>query len=49
MKYNRMIYDMMGRLLLTRNFADGTCQLPAPGIYILRIDGFKPRKLMVVR
>lgn len=43
------IYDIMGRLLLTRNSADGTYQLPSPGIYILRIEGFKPRKVMVVR
>lgn len=46
---NLQIYDIMGRLLLTRNSADGTYQLPASGIYILRIEGFKPRKVMVVR
>lgn len=43
------IYDIMGRLLLTRRSADGTYQMPAPGVYILRVDGFKPRKVVVVR
>lgn len=42
------IYDMMGRLLVNRCSADGAYQMPAPGVYILRVDGFKPRKVMVV-
>ena len=41
------IYDIMGRLLLTRRSADGTYQLPAPGVYILRVDGFRARKVVV--
>ncbi len=43
------IYDIMGRLLVTSNSADGSYQMPTSGIYILRIDGFKPRKVAVVR
>ena len=43
------LYDMMGRLLTQRRSADGTYQLPDPGGYILRVDGFKPRKVVVVR
>ena len=47
--HSLQLYDMMGRLLLTRRSADGTYQLPAPGVYILRVDGFRPRKVVVVR
>ena len=43
------IYDMMGRLLVHRRSADGTYQMPAPGVYILRVDGFRPQKVVVVR
>ena len=46
--HSLQIYDMMGRLLVNRNSADGAYQMPAPGVYILRVDGFKPRKVMVV-
>ena len=42
------LFDMTGRLLLTRRSADGTYQIPSPGIYILRVDGFRPRKVVVV-
>ncbi len=47
--HSLQIYDMMGRLLVNRNSADGAYQMPAPGVYILRVDGFKPRKVMVLR
>jgi len=43
------IYDIMGRLLVTSNSADGNYQMPTSGIYILRIEGLAPRKVMVVR
>jgi hypothetical protein len=43
------LYDMMGRLLLTRRSADGTYQMPAPGVYILHVDGFRPRKVVVAK
>jgi hypothetical protein len=43
------IYDIMGRLLVNRHSADGTYQLPAPGVYILRVDGFRARKVVVAR
>jgi hypothetical protein len=43
------IYDIMGRLLVNRRSADGTYQLPAPGVYILRVDGFRARKVVVAR
>ena len=43
------LFDMTGRLLLTRRSADGTYQIPSPGIYILRVDGYRPRKVAVVK
>ena len=42
------IYDMMGRMLVNRRSADGTYQMPAPGVYILHVNGYKPRKVVVV-
>lgn len=42
------LFDMTGRLLLTRRSADGTYRIPTPGIYILRVDGFRPKKVVVV-
>ncbi len=42
------LFDMTGRLLLTRRSADGTYQILSPGIYILRVDGFRPRKVVMV-
>ena len=48
-EHSLQIYDMMGRLLVNRRSADGTYQLPAPGVYILRVDGFRARKVVVAR
>lgn len=42
------LFDMTGRLLLTRRSADGTYRISSPGIYILRVDGFRPKKVVVV-
>lgn len=42
------LFDITGRLLLTRRSADGTYRIPTPGIYILRVDGFRPKKVVVV-
>ena len=43
------LFDITGRLLLTRRSADGTYRIPTPGIYILRVDGFRPKKVVVVQ
>jgi hypothetical protein len=48
-EHSLQIYDIMGRLLVNRRSADGTYQLPAPGVYILRVDGFRARKVVVAR
>lgn len=39
---------LTGRLVMSRLSADGHYRLPSAGIYILRINGFKPRKVMLM-
>ena len=43
------IYDLTGRLIVSSPVADGHYRLPSSGAYVLRVDGFKPRKIMVMR
>ena len=43
------IYDLTGRLIVNKPNADGYYRMPSSGVYILRVDGFKPRKVMVVQ
>ena len=42
------IYDLTGRLVMSNRNADGNYRLPSSGMYILRVNGFKPRKVMVM-
>ena len=42
------IYDLTGRLVVNSHTADGHYRLPSAGVYILRVNGFKPRKVMVM-
>lgn len=43
------IYDLTGRLIVSKPDADGYYHMPSSGVYILRVDGFKPRKVMVMQ
>lgn len=43
------IYDLTGRLVVRSRSADGNYRLPSSGMYILRVNGFKPRKVMVMQ
>ncbi len=43
------IYDLTGRLVVNKPDADGYHRMPSSGVYILRVDGFKPRKVMVMQ
>ena len=43
------IYDLTGRLIVSKPDADGYYRMPSSGVYILRVDGFKPRKVMVMQ
>ena len=43
------IFDLTGRLVVSNPEADGCYRLPSAGVYILRVDGFKPRKVMVMQ
>ncbi|MBO4656062.1 MAG: S8 family serine peptidase [Bacteroidales bacterium] len=43
------IYDIMGRLIDSSPIANGSYRLPTAGLYILCVDGLKPRKVMLVR
>lgn len=43
------IYDITGRLVVNTPDANGSFQLPSSGIYILDVNGYKPRKIVVVR
>ena len=42
------IYDLAGRLVVNSHTADGHYRMPSAGVYILRVNGFKPRKVMVI-
>lgn len=42
------IFDLAGRLVVSSPTADGHYRLPSSGIYILRVDGFPPRKVVVM-
>jgi subtilisin family serine protease len=43
------IFDLTGRLVVSKPDADGYCRMPSSGVYIIRVDGFKPRKVMVMQ
>lgn len=43
------VFDLTGRLIINSQTADGQYHLPSSGVYILRVNGFKPRKVMVVQ
>lgn len=43
------VFDMMGRLVVNASSASGTFCVPAPGVYIVRIGGLKPRKILLIR
>jgi hypothetical protein len=47
--HSLQIYDLTGRLVVSSPSADGSYRLPSAGMYIVRVDGFKPRKVMVMR
>ena len=42
------IYDITGRLVTSSASANGTFQVPNSGLYILRVEGFRPKKVMLV-
>jgi hypothetical protein len=42
------IYDLTGRLIVNSRTADGHYRMPSAGVYILRVNGFKPRKVMLM-
>ena len=42
------IYDITGRLVTCSASANGTFQVPNSGLYILRVEGFRPKKVMLV-
>lgn len=46
--HSLQIYDLAGRLVVSSPTADGHYRLPSSGIYILRVDGFPPRKIVVM-
>jgi len=41
------VYDITGRLIVSSPNANGAYRLPSTGVYILQVEGFKPRKVMV--
>ena len=43
------IYDITGRLIVSRANANGSYQMPSPGVYIVDVYGHKPKKIMMVR
>lgn len=43
------IFDMTGRMVVSSNVANGTYQMPSSGVYIILVNGYEPRKVMVVR
>ena len=43
------VFDMMGRLVVNAPSASGTFCVPAPGVYIVRVGGLKPRKILLIR
>lgn len=46
--HSLQIFDLAGRLVVSSPTADGHYRLPSSGIYILRVDGFPPRKVVVM-
>ena len=43
------VYDVKGRCVLSSSKANGTFNLPASGVYIMRIGNLPPRKVVLVR
>ena len=43
------IYDLTGRLILSSQTANGSYVMPSSGVYILCVNGLKPRKVVVTR
>lgn len=41
------VYDITGRLIVNGLDANGTYRMPSAGVYILQVEGFRPRKVMV--
>lgn len=41
------VYDITGRLIVSALDANGTYRMPSAGVYILQVEGFRPRKVMV--
>ena len=43
------LYDITGRLLATSQLSSFTFHLPAPGVYLLKMEGLPARKIVVVK
>lgn len=43
------IYNLTGRLILSSQTANGSYVMPSSGVYILCVNGLKPRKVVVTR
>lgn len=47
--HSLQIYDLTGRLVVKSEVANGSYTLPSAGMYIVRVSGLRPRKVMAVR
>jgi hypothetical protein len=43
------IFDMTGRMVVNSHTANGTYRIPSSGVYVILVDGYAPRKVVVVR